>query len=52
MGSHVKTVKSRVLVGVAAAALFASVMVGVAANFTADASALTTASITWCRNCY
>ena len=51
MGSHFRSVKSRVLVGVAAIALLASVMFGVAANFTADAGALTTASITWCRNC-
>ena len=51
MGSHFKTVKARVLVGVAAVALLASVMVGVAANFTADAGSLTTASVSWCRNC-
>jgi hypothetical protein len=51
VGSHFRSVKSRVLVGVAAVALLASVMIGVAANFTADAGAFTTASIIWCRNC-
>ena len=51
MGSHFRTVKSRILLGVAAVALLASVMIGVAANFTADASTMTTASVLWCRNC-
>jgi hypothetical protein len=46
-----RSLKTRVVVGVAAFALLASVLVGVAAHVTADAGALTSASITWCRNC-
>src|SRR5215216_5927670 len=46
-----RSLKTRVIVGFAAVALLASVLVGVAAHFTADAGTLTTASIMWCRNC-
>jgi hypothetical protein len=51
VGSHFRSVKSRVLVGVAAVALLASVMVGLVANLSTEASTLTMASVSWCRNC-
>lgn len=45
-----KSLRTRVVVGVAAVALLMSVLVGVAANVSLG-SALTTSSITWCRSC-